>query len=349
MHRLRAVAAAPAPDAREARRTYVDALVERIPALAEGLANAPLARLLRRAGVTDATAERAAAVLSDLDVAAFSAGNAVSRELAERALAVARAVDAEAVRPASVSRAARAVLLVALGLAATGAAALQLRAAPEPLGHAFADGVAAYQRGDFSTAERLFARVSARVPRAPDAWANLGTAAWARGDSALAAVGWQRALRLEPLDTESRSRFDAIQATSFGDAAYVPPVPVDVAAGAALAVWLAAWLLLALPASRRSSLARAGAGGAMTLSLLLLGAAFELQSRADVRGLGALRTARTLLEAPASDAPSLAAATAGEVGAFGAREGAWVRIALDGERSGWVPVAAVIPLDNPVH
>jgi hypothetical protein len=42
-------------------------------------------------------------------------------------------------------------------------------------------------------------------------------------------------------------------------------------------------------------------------------------------------------------------ASAGEVGAFGAREGAWVRVVLDSEHAGWVPVAAVIPLDNPVN
>jgi tetratricopeptide (TPR) repeat protein len=349
MQRLRALASAPAHDARETRRTYVEALAERIPALADGMAGAPLARMLRRAGVTDATAERAAAVLADLDVAAFAAGEAVSRELAERALSAAGAVDAEAVRTASADRATRTIVAVALGLAATGATALRLSAAPEPLAHAFAEGVAAYQRGDFATAERLFARVSARVPRAADAWANLGTAAWARGDSALAAVGWQRALRLEPLDTESRDRFDAIQETSLRDAAYVPPVPVDAVAGVALALWVAAWILFALPASRRASRGRAGARGALTIALLLLGAALELESRVGVRGLGALRAGRTLLEAPASDAPSLAAGSAGEVGAVGAREGAWVRIALDDERSGWVPVSAVIPLDNPVR
>jgi hypothetical protein len=349
MHRLRALASSSAPDARDARRTYVAALAERVPALADGVAGAPLARILRRAGVTDATAERAAAVLAELDVAAYSTGHAASRELAARALTVASAVDAEAVHASPVGRVARAVVVLALGLGVASAVAVQLRAAPESLERAFADGVAAYRHGDFSTAEHLFARVSARVPRAPDAWANLGTAAWARGDSALASVGWQRALRLEPLDDQSRDRLEAVQTASLSDAAYVPPVPVDVVALAALALWLAAWIVLALPVSRRPSLARAGAGGMITLALLLLGAALELESRAGVRGLGALRSARTLQESPSSDAPSVAVGSAGEVGAFGAREGAWVRVVLDSERAGWVPVAAVIPLDNPVN
>jgi hypothetical protein len=41
--------------------------------------------------------------------------------------------------------------------------------------------------------------------------------------------------------------------------------------------------------------------------------------------------------------------SAGEVGALGAREGAWVRVTVDGERAGWAPVASVIPLDDPLH
>jgi hypothetical protein len=348
MQRLRALAGAGAPDAREARRSFMNALAERVPPLAATTSSVPLARVLRRAGVTDATADGAAAVLAELDLAAYAAGHVASRELAARALAAARAVDAEAVRLPGSGRAAKILILAILGSLAVGSVALPLCAAPEPLLRSFDDAVAAYRHGDFTTAERLFARVSARAPRAVDAWANLGASAWARGDTALASVGWQRALRLDPLDDDARQRFDAIQSASFGDAAYVPPVPVDVAAGAALALWIAGWIVLALPPSRRPSLAGAAAGGAFTLSLILLAAALELESMAGVRGLAALRGARPLLDAPALDASSVAAASAGEVGALGAREGAWVRVTLDDARAGWVPVASILPLDNPV-
>lgn len=348
IQRLRALASVATPDARAARRSFVDALAERVPALAGATSSAQLARVLRRAGVTDTTADRAAAVLADLDLAAYAAGRTASRELAARALAAARAVDAEAVRKAGTGRVAKILVLAILGSGAANVLALQLHAAPEPLVRSFNAGVAAYRHGDFATAERLFARVSARAPRAADAWANLGAAAWSRGDTALASAGWQRALRLDPLDDETRARFDAIQSTAFGDAAYVTPVPVDVAAGAALALWIAAWFILALPPSRRPSLATAGAAGALALSLILLAVALELQGGEDVRGLAALRSARSLLDAPTSNASSVAAASAGEVGVLGAREGAWVRVTLDGARAGWVPVAAMLPLDNPV-
>jgi len=349
LQRLRALASASSPDARQARRTFVEALTERVPSLAGDQSATPMARVLRRAGVTDATAERAAAVLAELDVAAFSSGRAASSELVAQALAAARAVDAEAVRPATNSGVARMLLIGSMGIGAIGALAWQLQAIPAPLERTFREGVEAYQHGDFASAERLFARVSARAPRAVDAWSNLGTAAWARGDTAHASVGWQRALRLDPLDAEARERFDAVQATSLGDAAYVPPVPVNAVALGALVLWLGAWLLLALPAVRKPSFARAASGSALTLALLLLGSALELESRASARALGAVRDARSLLDAPSATATSVATASAGEVGALGAREGAWVRLVLDGDRAGWVPVAAVVPLDEPEY
>jgi Tfp pilus assembly protein PilF len=119
-------------------------------------------------------------------------------------------------------------------------------------------------------AAQLFARVSSRAPRAADAWSNLGAASWARGDTALAVVGWQRALRLDPLDADSRDRLDAVHAAAVGDAAYVPPVPADVVAAAALTLWLAAWLVLALPLGRPSAALRHGAVGALALSFIVL-------------------------------------------------------------------------------
>jgi len=344
LQQLRALARASAPSAREVRRSFVDLLTERVPALAGGVSSGSLARLLRRAGVTDSTAERAAAVLADLDVAAYSAGGTTTAQLTARALVAARGVDAEAVRQTP-----RRNLATVLLVATVGAAVSQGGAMPEPLARAFDQGVSAYRHGDFGRAERLFARVATRAPRAADAWANYGTAAWARGDTAHAAVGWQRALRLEPLDQQTRDRLDAVQPAAFGDPAYVPPLPIDPLAASALALWLAAWLLLALPARRRPSLAHPAVGATLTLALLLLGAALELESRSSVRGLGALRSGRSLLEAPSPGAAGAAMASAGEVGSTGAREGAWVRVVLDHERAGWVPVAAVIPLADPVN
>jgi hypothetical protein len=80
--------------------------------------------------------------------------------------------------------------------------------------------------------------------------------------------------------------------------------------------------------------------------VIALGGALELRDRAEVHGLGVLRSGRELLDAPTAAAPPAATGAAGEVGALGAREGAWVRITLDGSRAGWLPVAAILPLDG---
>jgi tetratricopeptide (TPR) repeat protein len=328
----------PAP--RELRRAFLDAMRDRVPALRDSASRLPLGRALRYAGVTEATALEADEVLDRLDAAAFSPAGRVDPALVRRAVAIATAVDNEAVRPTPVHPGVASALLLALLVGA------QLAAMPDAVTRTFADGVAAYERGEFAAAQRLFARTSARAPRAVDAWANFGAAAWTRGDTAHAAFGWQRALRLDPLDGEVRERLASVQPPLIGSAAYVAPLPVNAMALGALVLWLSAWLALALPVSWRPPQTRAVAGGALVLAIVALGGALELRDRADVRGLGVLRSGRELLDAPTPTAPPAATATAGEVGAMGAREGAWVRLTLDGSRAGWLPVAALLPLDG---
>ncbi|HET7188780.1 MAG TPA: BatD family protein [Gemmatimonadaceae bacterium] len=327
------------PSPRELRRGYLDALRERVPAVgAAQSARLPLARLLRRAGVTDATAHDAEVVLDRLDRAAFSPAGTVDPTLVARTLAIARAVDAEAVRP-RIDGITPMILFATVWFTATAVAM------PDAVLRTFGDGVQAYERGQYATAQRLFARTAARAPRAPDAWANLGTAAWARGDTAHAVVGWQRALRLDPLDDETREHLALVQPPVIGAPGYVAPVPVNALALAALLLWTAAWLALAFQAVRRTPHVRPIAGGALAVALVALAAALELQDRGGVRGLGVLRGARELLESPSPDGAVAVAAAAGEVGTLGVREGAWVRLSLGGGRAGWVPAAAVLPLD----
>jgi len=328
------------PSPRDLRRAFLDALRERVPAVgADVPARVPLGRLLRRAGVTEDTAHAAEIVLGRLDAAAFSPAGVVDSTLVTRALEIAASVDAEAVRP-----------MPSRGELTTGLAVVLLVAAsaggmPDAVVRTFGEGVQAYDRAEFATAQRLFARSAARAPRAVDAWANLGSAAWARGDTAHAMLGWQRALRLDPLDDDVRDRLAVVQPPLLGAPAYVPPVPVSAVALTALALWVVAWLALALRVVRRTPYLRPLAGGALAVAVVGLAATLELQERASVRGLGVVRGSRDLRDSPSLDGAAVAAATAGEVGSVGVREGVWVRIALDGARAGWLPAAAVLPLD----
>jgi hypothetical protein len=328
--------------ARELRRLYLDTLHERIPSLTAASPRAPLARQLRRAGVTDATADAAESLLDRLDAAAFSSSGAIDPRMGGEAAVIARAIDGEAVRERPFTGSVRVVALLALAASAGVFAAM-----PEVATHRFADGVRAYEGGQLLLAERFFARAADAAPRAVDAWFNLGTAAWAANDSARAALGWQRALRLDPLDAESRERLSAIALGPITAPGYVPPVPVDAVAGVALALWLAAWLALAAPPERRPVWIRSAGGGTIVVAIVGVAGALELRDRLDPRGLAVLRGATVLKEAPVLGSASVAAGVVGEVGSLGVRQGAWVRITLDGGRAGWLPVAALIPLDAP--
>jgi hypothetical protein len=328
--------------ARELRRLYLDTLHERIPSLVAATPRVPLGRQLRRAGVTDTTADAAQSLLDRLDAAAFSSRGSIDPSLGGEAAVIARAIDEEAVRTRAITGPMRAVALLAL---VSSVAALS--AMPETAVHRFAEGVRAYDGGQFLLAERLFARAADDAPRAVDAWFNLGTAALAANDTGRAALGWQRALRLDPLDVESRDRLATIAPAPITAPGYVPPVPVDALAAAALALWLAAWLGLALPASRRPNWLRSVGGGAIVVAVVSLAGALELRTRLDPRGLALLRGTTVLKEAPVLGSASVAAGVVGEVGTIGARDGAWVRITFDAGRVGWLSAAALIPLDEP--
>jgi len=248
-------------------------------------------------------------------------------------------VDREAIR--SSRAAARAVGALVLLLTVVGVAS----AIADETARTFDEGVRAYQRGQFAVAERRFLRVTSAAPRAVDAWANLGTAAWEGADTVQAARAWHHALRLDPLDAEARERLATLQPLGPRSAAYVAPLSIDAVAGVVLAAWLGAWLLLALPAARQPRAARPIAGGAIAVALAGLAGLFELESRIEARDLAVLVHGRTLLETPAPEARSLAAVAAGEAGRLGAREGGWVHLTVDAARAGWVPAGALMPVE----
>lgn len=329
--------------ARDVRRLYLESIRERVPVKSGALQRAELARALRRAGVTNETADAASEFLERLDAAAFSPHGALDGDAVATANALVKDIDAQAIhltKPASTTTRA---LGIALVVVFAGIAAYAL---PDAVNAAFTQGVESYDRAAFPASERLFARVASRVPRAVDAWANLGAAAWARGDTVAAIRGWQRALRLDPMDSETRDRLDAAQPPQIRSAAYVAPLSIDVLALSGLGCWILAWLVLAIPPRRRPQSARALCGGAICVGVVLLGGALEVGERLDPRGLAVMRASRLLLVAPNSSSGPASAAL-GETGRLGPREGTWVRIELDAARAGWVPAESVLPLDAP--
>ncbi len=341
-------AASSSVDAAALRRAFAGALVARTAlapsAFADGRA---LVRWLRRVGVTTDTARSAQLVLAEIDRATYGgAGEQAAPDLARRAADTYRAIDAEAI-PRQQVRIRRTglgrtvVVLLALASVAVGSGAI----ADDPTDAAsFADGMARYAHGDYPGAMEAFRDVTVRVPRAADAWANLGTAGWMAGDSAVAAIGWQRALRLEPLAEDVRGRLEStpgFRAGLFGD---VPPIPIDAAASLGALLWLLGWGALAWPrreGHRPRVTARYAIGAAALVGVLTIGLADVIQGRHRVIVVDgtALRTA------PALGAERSSEVLTGEGGVETVAQGVWSRVRFSDGRSGWLETRRLASLD----
>lgn len=281
-----------------------------------------LAAALRREGVTGETAKDAEHLRDALDTVAYARGPRPN-DLRERVKSMLQRIGAEARR--------RGALLVVSLLAA--GAMLGAQSDREVLA-AFAEGQTAYTGRDFIRARDAFLRAARAAPRDPAAWANLGTSAWQAGDTASAVLGWQRALRLDPMATDLRPRLARVRAPQDRGLARVWPVPPLPLAALGFALWWAAWGLLALRARR----APVGARWLLLLpSLGLVAAAAALEWRLRADDLVVIATAAPLRALPALGAEPGAVPLVGEVVTVRERRGVWVRIALEAGREGWYP------------
>lgn len=345
LHQLAAQAEVRAPDL---RRAFAGAVAARTGIGAAAMADGrSLVRLLRRVGVTTETARTAQLVLSEIDRATY--GGDVERsatELARRASETFRAIDAEAIPPGGATarwRGRRAGLVVLATLAIGGGAAAvadERRDAAQ-----FAAGVAAYDRGDFGGAMAEFRAVATRVPRAADAWANLGTAAWHAGDSASASVGWQRALRLEPLADDVRGRLETTPGFRAGVLGDVPPIPVDAAAALGALLWLGGWGGLAWALARGRGELRRPAGWVIAAGAVAAVLTVAHAERLGGRGHVVVMTGGLLRSAPVLAAEAGAGVVTGEAGVETVAQGVWSRVRFADGRSGWIESQRLASLD----
>ncbi len=310
-------------------------------------------RALRLEGVSTPVALDAAALLSRLDRVAYDLDADRShdsmRQLAARAQAVVRSIDSEARRrPGAYALASSrwagtgALLLAVLALGVTGVGsagavvAVQPSLTPTPAASAlFAEGVSLYHAGNFSAAHDMFAAATAREPRSADAWANAGTAAWAYGDSAGAAVGWQRSLRLEPSARDVRERLHLLPGEQLGGVAAIPPVSQSFLQWVALVAWGTAAALALWSVVNGGSLITAAVGAFLIIAVLGGGGAALAAERLAARDLVVVGQGAVLRAQPAVTAAARRELAAGEIARVRARAGVWTRIQL-GAHDGWV-------------
>jgi len=315
------------------RRVYVNALGERLMVSSEELSRrGALARALRRVGVTRETAAGAEQLLRELDVASYSGSGAPPDRAAARAYDLYRRIDAEAVeRDALTGR----VLPVIIACVISASALLAL-ADQGPAQAAFEEGIAAYRARDFTAAEQHFANAAERAPRAPDAWANYGTAAWTAGHAAEATVGWQRALRLEPLALDVRERLGRMRGWQRGNIEWVPPVPPAPLAVTGASLWILAWVMVLLRASRRVTRLRWWGPAFALLGAVTVVAAMQADRILAAEDLAVVTIAGPLRALPALGSDRLATIDPGQVVRTLELRSQWALIALGPDREGWV-------------
>jgi hypothetical protein len=348
--RLRALARAQseARDPCHVRRAFANALGERLGISPEHFTKpGALVRALRRAGVSPDVAIDAEKLLRNLDAAAFSLATALDSDALEHALAIARTVDLEALPRHELRLPRMLVLLVACAIPMAGALrALSVNAAQRD----FDRGVRAYTVKQFVSARAAFASAANEAPWAPDAWANLGTAAWAVSDTANAVLGWQRALRLEPAAPDVRDRLQLAQSIGFGSIGFVPPVSSTVVLWSAMVTWTMAWLIAAVLAFRRSLPGRLGvrrwAYAVGMVGLLLLLAGLDIDQRLAARNLMIIEATSRLSSDPALGGEARGTAVIGEVARAIRRQGAWTLVSLDDEREGWIESTTLASLER---
>lgn len=341
---LRALArgAEGATDPCRVRRVFISALAERVCIEPEHCTRpGALSHALRRRGVSSTVAGSAERLVRALDESAFSGAGVVAGEAASSALDLYRAVDREALTRGEIALRPALALVLTLGIG------IALHASvPTDARTTFVHGVSEYYGGRYLSARDAFARSASAEPRSADAWANLGTAAWAAGDTARAVVGWQRALLLQPLSADVRDRLDAVRPARFASAGYVLPVPMEALVWLIAVLWVAAWTFGAVHLVGHNRGTRVAALSLGVASLLLALAALDVGARQDVRQLAVVRVDTPLSTVPALGGERVGSVGVGEVARITGRQGVWLRVSLDGGREGWLDEMQVIPLDG---
>jgi tetratricopeptide (TPR) repeat protein len=339
LQRLRQLSGGVVADPELVRRYAREFLAERLPGVrGDGLANlAGLERGLRRAGVSQAVARELCLVIAELDEGSFSGRGMVAHDLAQRVYRLATQVDEEAMRGGPFPLRGALVIVGMLLLVGVTAASAAGNAETSD----FAEGLRAYDAREFGEATLAFGRVADERPRAADAWANLGTAAWEAGDTATAVRGWQRALRLDPLAEDARVRLRATPSFRDGWLGDVPPVPLNALATLGAALWVLGWWRFGGRRAGRAVVLPLAAAAGVGVGMLYL--AERLSGAREVVVTGVDR----LLVSPVIGSQSAAQVVTGETARVVAHQGAWVQIRMDGGRVGWIDARRTASLAVP--
>ena len=307
-----------APDA-GAAVVELDGLIRELVGGHDTLTERGLVSALRAVGVEPAVAARMVELRGRLQQARYGpGGGSVPDQLAGEARAL-------AARLADSRRRRRYAAGALVGLVLLAAAPLRAQSvSPEWQ----------YNHGGLSGAVDGFARRTAAAPEDPANWYNLGAAFYRLGLDGRAAGAWQQARRLAPRDRSVARGLDLVPPPESGSAARLwgPPVTWRELALAALALWLAGWLLVATRGRRRREI-----GIACVALAALLGAGALASRLREQRQLAVLIGGTPLQLSPHERAPTVAPLDPGTALFVLRRAAGWAMVDAPGGRLGWVP------------
>jgi hypothetical protein len=204
--------------------------------------------------------------------------------------------------------------------------------------------VVAYDSAHYPVAAALFDSAAHASPRSADAWANAGTAAWTHADTASAVVGWQRALRLEPLAIDARERLDMTPGPARGALAAVPPIPLDALAVLALLAWWLAWAGAATRLFGRAKPTQRAVYALHGLAVTLAVGYVLLDERLAASTLRVVADPMQLRAEPSLASDAGAATHTGQILRAAQRRGGWTRAVLENGDDGWIESDRLRPL-----
>jgi len=207
----------------------------------------------------------------------------------------------------------------------------------------FAPGRTAYLAGQFTNAARFFQGELRRAPSA-EAWHNFGDAAWQAGHPGEAVLAWQRALWINPYQTNAAASLRFVD--GLGQFSELSPtwtekystwLPVNLWAGVAAASWWLAVALVLLPGVfrwRKSVWPQLLAAVALGTFVLTLPALVGIHGRTK---LAVIREANVpLRQTPTQTAQVRSRFAAGELVRCRSVRGKYYFVRTANDETGWV-------------
>jgi hypothetical protein len=210
-----------------------------------------------------------------------------------------------------------------------------------PLQGQWSEALSRFADGDGAGAARLFEDVAATHPAAPAVWYNIGAARWAAGDDVGSVAAWLHGTRIAPRDRRFHDALGQVTVMPRELRSLTPIMPLS--RDEFVLVGLMAWLgAAALWRRRRTAALLSG-----SVMILALGTAI-LRTHAEWQDQALIRPGAVLRVSPVPTAPTLETADPWSVAVVERQAGAWLLVALENGRRGWLPatqVATLAPLD----